>query len=237
MTWGRGSGSWGGSWRVTQGWGLSRVTPDPLSSKDTKRGYLNYFRHNRLQIKIRVLSARNSSDILFKNPCWILNSSWAWATRVLSEKERVGRWLTSCRVFVNSSLSIEKSLSWRDNWEQFTLKDPAAALESSAAIMFASCQKVPMFVLSQLRFWVNTGPNLKLSNSTEQIIPFLCVEANKWLKSRDTENKSWFNPHQLVLQWLPTKQDLFLIPSSHVSRSSWLKWLGIETIVMGLPRS
>ena len=49
------------------------------------------------------------------------------------------------------------------------------ALELSAAIMFASCQKAPMFVLSQLRFWVNTGPNLKLSNSRANNPFSLCI--------------------------------------------------------------
>ena len=45
----------------------------------------------------------------------------------------------------------------------------------SAATMFAPCQKVPMFVFSQLRFWVNTGPNLKLSNSRANNPFSLCL--------------------------------------------------------------
>ena len=49
---------------------------------------------------------------------WPPDGAWgSHHARVSSEKERVGRWLTSCREFVNSSLSFEESLlSWGDNW-------------------------------------------------------------------------------------------------------------------------
>ena len=49
---------------------------------------------------------------------WPPDGAWgSHHARVSSEKERVGLWLTSCREFVNSSLSFEESLlSWGDNW-------------------------------------------------------------------------------------------------------------------------